>query len=73
MRESISPADIAANGELRLLVEQTIDQLPDEFRAVFVLRGLEQLSVQETADSLDLPTGTVKTRYRRGKRRTYGV
>jgi RNA polymerase sigma-70 factor (ECF subfamily) len=39
--------------------------LPDMFRVVFVLREIEQMSVEETAACLDIPVGTVKTRLHR--------
>lgn len=54
---------------LRSLLADAIDELPDGQRAVFVLRQVEQLSVQETADSLDISTANVKTSYHRARRR----
>jgi RNA polymerase sigma-70 factor (ECF subfamily) len=59
--------DLAANGELRCLIEAAVDQLPESFRTVFVLRALEHLSVEETADSLGIPAATVKTRFHRAR------
>jgi RNA polymerase sigma-70 factor (ECF subfamily) len=43
------PARAAARAELRALIESRIDRLPEAFRTVFVLRGVEELSVEETA------------------------
>jgi RNA polymerase sigma-70 factor (ECF subfamily) len=51
-----------------ILVQQAIDELPDEFRAVFMLRGVEELSVAETAAVLELKEATVKTRFHRARR-----
>ena len=52
---------------LRRLLENRIDALPDGYRAVFVLRALEELSVEETAAALGLPEATVRTRYFRAR------
>jgi RNA polymerase sigma-70 factor (ECF subfamily) len=59
--------DLAANGEWRHLIEAAVDQLPESFRTVFVLRAIEQLSVEETAACLDIPAPTVKTRFHRAR------
>lgn len=64
---SATPEDLAARGELRQLIETAVDRLPDGFRAVFVLRAIEQLSVEETAACLDIQKGTVKTRFHRAR------
>jgi len=61
------PERAASRGEVRRLLESKIDSLPDAFRAVFVLRGLEELSVEETAAALDIPEATVRTRYFRAR------
>lgn len=57
------------SGELRTRIEARIDALPDGFREVFVLRALEELSVEETAAALDLPPATVRTRFFRARSR----
>jgi RNA polymerase sigma-70 factor (ECF subfamily) len=51
------------------LVERSIDALPEPFRLVFVARFVEGLSVEETADLLDIRPETVKTRAHRARRR----
>ncbi len=53
--------------ELRQLIEQRIDELPLAFRTVFVLREVEDMTVQETADSLSLPPATVRSRLFRAR------
>ena len=50
------------------MLEQAIDALPESFRAVFVMRTIEQMSVDETAAFLGLRQETVKTRLHRAKR-----
>jgi RNA polymerase sigma-70 factor, ECF subfamily len=52
----------AMRSELRQILERRIDALPEQFRTVFVLRDVEELSVEETAECLDLPPATVRTR-----------
>lgn len=54
-------------GELRTLLERHIDRLPAVFRTVFVLRALEEMSVDEVAASLEVAPATVRTRYFRAR------
>lgn len=46
----------------RLILPEALTQLPEEQRAVFLLYYIQELSVTETADILNLPPGTVKSR-----------
>jgi len=62
------PERLAASSELRHMMERAIDTLPDDFRAVFVLRAVEGLNVVETADFLSIRPETVKTRFHRARR-----
>jgi RNA polymerase sigma-70 factor (ECF subfamily) len=57
----------AMRHELGSLIERRVDALPEAFRAVFVLRALEELSVEETAGLLGIPEATVRTRYFRAR------
>ena len=61
------PDRIAMRGEMRRLMEARIDRLPDAFRSVFMLRAVEELSVEEVALALDLPEATVRTRFFRAR------
>ena len=61
------PERIAMRGELRVLMEKRIDTLPDVFRTVFMLRAVEELSVEETAAALEIPEATVRTRFFRAR------
>ena len=63
------PERLTGYGELRRLLEDAIDALPDDFRAVFVLRAVEGMSVAETAAALAIPPETVKTRLHRARQR----
>jgi len=62
------PEAEAARAQARRLLERAVDQLPEAFRLVFMLREVEELSVEETAASLGLAPATVKTRLHRARR-----
>lgn len=60
--------DVAAmRTETRQLLERHIDALPDAFRTVFVLRAVEEMSVEETASCLSIPEATVRSRFFRAR------
>ena len=63
-----SPEQSAARGELRRIMESAIDALPDAYRMAFILCGVEEMTVAETADCLDVEPATVKTRYHRARK-----
>jgi len=67
MADDNGPEHDALRGELRRLLEARIDALPEGYRAVFVLRALEELSVEETAAALELQPATVRTRFFRAR------
>ena len=62
-----APDASAARKEMRLALESQIDALPDNYRAVFMLRAVEELSVEETAAVLEIPPATVRTRFFRAR------
>jgi RNA polymerase sigma-70 factor, ECF subfamily len=57
----------ALRGEVGRLIEARVDALPEGYRVVFVLRAIEELSVEETAAALDMPQATVRTRFFRAR------
>ena len=61
------PEDAAMRAQMRVLLEAKIDQLPDAFRTVFVLRAVEEMTVEEAGACLGVPPATVRTRYFRAK------
>ena len=63
------PDSALARAQLRQVLEDAIADLPDPFRTVFVLRQIEGLSVEETAEALGLAAATVKTRLLRARRK----
>jgi len=63
-----SPEQNAARGELRNLLEAAIDALPAAYRLVFILCGVEEMSVAEASYCLEVEPATVKTRYHRARK-----
>jgi len=59
-----SSLDVA---QMRELIERKLQELPEHFRIVFVLRSVEELSVEETARCLEIPEETVRSRHFRAK------
>jgi RNA polymerase sigma-70 factor (ECF subfamily) len=57
----------AARAQMRDLLERKVDELPESFRVIFILRSVEDLSVEETARCLNLPEATVRTRHFRAR------
>ena len=65
---TIDPEHAMYGHELRVVFESSIEQLPEPFRLVFVMREVEGLSTAETAACLEINEDTVKTRLHRAKR-----
>ena len=65
----LTPHEEAEQSELREAIRSGLKTLPDDYRAVLVLRELHQLSYQEISDALDVDLGTVKSRINRGRKR----
>lgn len=64
---SHSPDQQVLREQMRELLEARIDLLPDAFRTVFMLRAVEEMSVEEVAQALDIPEATVRTRFFRAR------
>lgn len=62
-----SPSDATLRAETRRLLERRIDELPLNFRTVFVMREVEEMTAEETAACLDIPQATVRTRLFRAR------
>jgi RNA polymerase sigma-70 factor (ECF subfamily) len=65
--EPAQPELAALRAQTRRLIETGVDKLPAAFRTVFVLRAVEELTVEETAAALGIPEATVRTRYFRAR------
>lgn len=63
-----SPEGSAARSQIRELIESAVDDLPEAFRIVFVMRDIDECTIEETAQTLDLKPETVKTRLHRARR-----
>ena len=63
-----NPLDEAGREQLRKILEEAVERLPETFRTVFVLREIEQMSVREVAETLGIPEATVKTRSLRARK-----
>ena len=62
-----SPSDLTLRSEIRRLIERRVDELPVAFRTVFVMREIEEMTAQETAEALGIPEATVRTRLFRAR------
>ncbi len=65
--ESERPDRLAERAELRRVLEAHIDELPEAFRSVFVLRAVEEMTVEEVSAVLGIPEATVRTRHFRAR------
>lgn len=64
---SALPEDLAINSQLGSILRRAIEELPEIYRAVILLRDVEELSTEETAQILDVTEETVKTRLHRAR------
>ncbi len=64
---SPNPEQLFSQAELRDILGRTVQGLPPSFRTVFVLRDVEGLSTEETAEALDLSIPAVKSRLLRAR------
>ena len=62
-----NPEQQASSSELRRLLEESIEALPDSHRTVFVLREVEEMSTTETAEALGITEENVKVRLHRAR------
>ena len=62
-----SPPAATLRAEIRRALERRIDELPTAFRTVFVMREVEDMTVEETAECLSIPSATVRTRLFRAR------
>ena len=62
-----SPSNAMLRTEMRRILERRIDELPVAYRTVFVMREIEDMTVEETAQCLEIPSSTVRTRLFRAR------
>ncbi len=61
------PSEALERQEIRHLLQQAIESLPDLYREVFLLRDVKELSIAETAEALTISIATVKVRLHRAR------
>jgi RNA polymerase sigma-70 factor (ECF subfamily) len=61
------PDDELQSDELRRRIQKAVDELPEIYRTVFIIRDVEGLSTEETAEVLEISIPTVKTRLHRAR------
>ena len=62
-----NPEQQASNSEIRRLLEEAVEKLPDDYRTIFMLRDAEELSTTDTADILEITEENVKVRLHRAR------
>lgn len=65
--ETKLPEEEVESMELQDIIQREISKLPEKYRSVIVLKYIEELSLKEISEILDMPLGTVKTRIHRGR------
>lgn len=65
---AMNPEQDTARTEIRRLLESAVDELPEPFRVVFIMRDVDDCSIEETAAALGLVPATVKTRLHRARK-----
>ncbi len=67
LRDNDTPESTALSEEIRVTVNDAIEQLPEDLRTAIVLREVEGLSYEEIAAAMDCPVGTVRSRIFRAR------
>lgn len=65
--DSPAPENALGQLQLRAVLERKVNELPEAFRLVFVLRSVEEMGVEEVARALDIPEETVRSRHFRAR------
>jgi RNA polymerase sigma factor (sigma-70 family) len=67
-RQTLTPEKELLRREMRTLLEEAIENLPEEYRIIYVMREVEEMSVRDIATSLDLTEANVKVRMHRARK-----
>ncbi|GLS82508.1 RNA polymerase sigma factor RpoE [Paraferrimonas haliotis] len=67
LREVASPERMMLSNEIKKVVFDTIEQLPEELRMAITLREIEGMSYEEIATVMECPVGTVRSRIFRAR------
>jgi RNA polymerase sigma-70 factor (ECF subfamily) len=61
------PSEAVEREEVRKMIQQAVEMLPNIYREVFLLRDVEELTIVETAEMLNISIPSVKVRLHRGR------
>ena len=64
---ALNPEQEASNSQIRSLLEEAVEKLPDAYRTVFMLRDVEDMSTTDTANALEISEENVKVRLHRAR------
>ena len=64
---ALNPEEQASNSQIRSLLEEAVEKLPDDYRTVFMLRDVEEMSTTDTANALEITEENVKVRLHRAR------
>jgi len=67
LQEHASPETLLMRDQLKKVIFDTIDSLPEDLRTAITLREIEGMSYEEIAESMDCPVGTVRSRIFRAR------
>jgi RNA polymerase sigma-70 factor (ECF subfamily) len=67
LKEQETPERLAEEADLKAVILETVDQLPEELKTALTLREIDGLSYDEIADAMDCPIGTVRSRIFRAR------
>lgn len=67
LRENASPEKLMMRDQLKEVIFNTIEQLPDDLKTAITLREIDGLSYEDIAESMDCPVGTVRSRIFRAR------
>jgi RNA polymerase sigma-70 factor (ECF subfamily) len=62
-----NPEQQASNSEIRKLLEEAVEKLPDDYRTIFMLRDVEEMSTTDAAEVLEISEENVKVRLHRAR------
>jgi RNA polymerase sigma factor (sigma-70 family) len=68
IRPTFTPESELLKRELRSVLEDAIEQLPEDYRVVYVMREIEEMSVRDIASALDISESNVKVRMHRARK-----
>jgi len=64
---ALNPEQQASHSEVRRLLEEAVEKLPDAYRTIFILRDVEEMSTTDAADILEISEQNVKVRLHRAR------